>query len=67
MTTEYKITPMRVTEAQADDRMCPLSQDPSAASNCQGSRCMAWRWVGKEEPGTEPVGFCGMSPHFPSR
>lgn len=66
-TTTYPIRRMQMSEREAGERGCPAAFTPNAEGFCAGSLCMAWRWVGKEEPDTEPRGFCGLSPHFPSR
>lgn len=59
---------MRITEEEAKKRVCPLSRDEYGSwKHCLGSGCMAWRWVGKGEGPDADKGFCGMSPHFPSR
>lgn len=54
---------MRMTEKEARDRLCPMRiQNTSVGSPCAGSKCMAWRWVGKDTI----TGFCGLCPQFPS-
>ena len=57
--------PMQMSESEACHRLCP--QGLSEERKCRGAYCMAWRWVGKAMEGQESRGFCGMSPHFPSR
>lgn len=60
--------PMQMTEADAHYRHCPVALVPGVAPRaCLGSQCMAWRWVGKEDPAKESKGFCGMCAQFPSR
>lgn len=61
--------PMRVTDVEAQRRVCPMALTSSdyGLSLCRGSECMAWRWVGKGEGPEANLGFCGMTPHFPSR
>lgn len=66
-TIEAPTQSMRVTEAEACHRVCPMSVTPDDYENCRGSLCMAWRWVGKGVGPEATLGFCGMSPHFPSR
>lgn len=59
---------MRITEEEAKKRVCPLLRPTGISSpHCCGSLCLAWRWVGKGEGPDADKGFCGMSPHFPSR
>ncbi len=63
---------MKITEHEArTNRLCPMSFNvPSPhqpPGSCWGSKCMAWRWVGKEESEKPSTGFCGLSSHFPSR
>lgn len=59
---------MRTTEEDAKQRACPYSMGADSLwSPCIGSCCMAWRWVGKEDPNKPSEGFCGMAVQFPSR
>lgn len=59
---------MRVSESEAATRLCPFTLNgASKGTNCAGAKCMAWRWVGKENGFHPGEGFCGMAPHFPSR
>lgn len=36
---------MIVEEDKANKKMCPYEQGSEQAFNCQGSKCMAWRWA----------------------
>lgn len=62
---------MKISEKEAKQRVCPMSiSTASVHTNCIGSHCMAWRWVGKEDekkPYENQLGFCGMTQQFPSR
>ena len=60
--------PMRMTEVEAGERLCPMTyHGHTTYGKCCGSKCMAWRWVGKEDQKKDSEGFCGMTTQFPSR
>lgn len=58
------------TEDEAKQLTCPMklradnSQTNGAGianSRCEGSQCMAWRWVVSSQEETHYLGFCGMA------
>jgi len=59
-----------MTEDEAKTKVCWQSQAGKVSFNCQGSACMAWRWISKagtSEDGTANYytgkwkGYCGAA------
>ena len=57
------------TEADAKEKCCPMSMAALGLGNqsafCNGSICMAWRWVDVswscDKPTKESTGYCGLA------
>jgi hypothetical protein len=51
------------TEDEALKKLCPMAMGSRETDGnlCQGSRCMAWRWDGRENPDGEKTGYCGLA------
>jgi hypothetical protein len=54
------------TEDEARQMKCPMKLKTSQADtensqNCEGSTCMAWRWVVSSQDETHYLGFCGLA------
>ena len=60
---------MIVEEEKAHKKMCPYEQGSEQAFNCQGSKCMAWRWADEDyDENNYPIdfppktrGYCGLA------
>ena len=63
---------MIVEEEMANKKICPYEQGSRQAYNCQGSKCMAWRWIDEHtaidyslpcENGLHSTthGYCGLA------
>ncbi len=53
------------TEKEAKGMKCPSPSTPSSSLECEGSECMAWRWVedgGRfSNCGEYSKGYCGLA------
>lgn len=54
------------TEDEAKLMKCPMKLKEVDSSNeknlnCEGSNCMAWRWVVSSQDETHYLGFCGLA------
>ncbi len=62
---------MIVEEEKANKKICPYEQGSEQAYNCQGSKCMAWRWIDEhtaidyslpcENVQSTTHGYCGLA------
>lgn len=63
---------MIVEEEKANKRMCPMEMTGNQNYKCQGSKCMAWRWIDEHtaidyslpcENGLHSTthGYCGLA------
>jgi hypothetical protein len=62
---------MYLTEKEVREKICQqtLAGDPEQNGNCEGSRCMAWRWGEPPDmergndrvPRPDRRGFCGLA------
>jgi len=66
---------MIVEEEKANKRMCPMEMTGNQNYNCQGSKCMAWRWANENVAVGNPLhvqprwetrvstthGYCGLA------
>ena len=62
---------MIVEEEKANKRMCPMEMTGNQNYNCQGSKCMAWRWIDEhtaidyslpcENVQSTTHGYCGLA------
>jgi hypothetical protein len=51
---------MVMTQEEAGRRYCPFSMG-NDKSHCEGSGCMAWRWLPKQQDARTAVGFCSFN------